>query len=226
MRERHAASAVELVAVDRGAAPVALLAVVARGPHRDVEAAIGSEGDGPRPVAAPGREVRDDDRRAAADPAGGRIVVEAQHPPGLGDVELAVEEREAVGEVEALHDRQDRVGPAVPIVVGEREDAARARHRDQERATRVQRHEAREPEVAREELDREAGREPDGREVRGRRRLGQDTDAACQRQPRTARPAGAAEPPAGGSDDRASSELAHVLPIRDATRTAGADRHL
>ena len=122
-------------------------------------------------------------------------------------------------ELQALDDRHDAVRPAVPIVVGQRNDAARARDRDQERAAGVERQEAGVAEVAGEEIDREAGREPDRREVSGRRGLWQDPHAARQRQHRPAHPAGSAQAGLGiDPTARRDAESITVLPIRDATR--------
>ena len=65
---------------------------------------------------------------------------------------------------------------------------------DEQRAARIEDHEARVAEIAGEVVDREAGREPDRRQVGGWGGLGKEADAARERERQAARPAGTPEP--------------------------------
>ena len=168
-RQEVLARAARLVTHDRRAPPVALTAEVARRSDRDVEPAVGTEGERARPVSAARWEVLDDDGGVVPAPCR-RVVAEAPHAPGFGDVEPAVAEGETVGQVEVGGDGEDGVGAPVGVRVRERDDAPLARRRDEERPRGVERHEARRAEAAGELLDPEAGWQRDPRRLTGRRR--------------------------------------------------------
>jgi hypothetical protein len=100
-------------------------------------------------------EVGHDDRRVARLERC-RVVAETADAARPGDVELAVLERETMGRIEALGDRDDGVGTAVAVPVGQGDDAAPVRARDEQRASGIGRHEPCRAEARRKLLDPEA----------------------------------------------------------------------
>ena len=136
-----------------------VIADVARRPDRHVEATVGSEGDELPAVRPVGRELVVDHHRLGRRLQVRLDVVVAQDAVDLGDVEVAVAERDAVRHVEAAVERQHAVGLLVAVVVEHRVDVAEPAGADEERPVRTQRQLPRVRDVGRVDLDGEAVRQ-------------------------------------------------------------------
>jgi hypothetical protein len=145
-REEAFARSVGLVSDDGGSSAILLTTRVAGRADGHVQPPIGAERDRAGPVVLTGGKIGDDDAGVARDQAGG-IVGEAHDTAGLGHVEGAPVESQAVGEIEPGGHHHEVVGPAVAVAIGQGENAAGGRHGDEHDARRVDRQRARRAEA-------------------------------------------------------------------------------